>query len=121
MLVVLAWFERDILRDRVRAKKGEGVGTPVLPPFPWTVNGDLLTAVPDLHQLQRSPRSPIRRTGLHEGARLCEKPPGRHPCLLEVEWGAEALVHQQGARHDVDARRQSRGLPGLRFEGAVRE
>ena len=44
------------------------------------------------------------------------------PCLLEVEWGTEAPVHQQGARHDVDALRQSRGfLPGLRFEGAVHE
>ena len=27
----------------------------------------------------------------------------------------------RGARHDVDALRQSRGLPGLRFEGAVHE
>ena len=52
MLVVFAWLERDILRDRARAKKGEGAGTPVLPPFPWTVNGDLLIAVPYLHQPQ---------------------------------------------------------------------
>ena len=27
MLAVFAWFERDILRDRARAKKGEGVRT----------------------------------------------------------------------------------------------
>ena len=25
--------------------------------------------------------------GLHNRSRLCEKPPGRPPCLLEVEWG----------------------------------
>ena len=60
-------------------------------------------------------------SGLRKRSRLCEKPPERPPCLLEVEWGTEAPVHQQGARHDVDARRQSRGLPGLRFEGAVHE
>ena len=41
------------------------------------------------------------------------------PAYWSVEWGTEAPVHQQGARHDVDALRQSRGLPGLRFEGAV--
>ncbi len=26
-------------------------------------------------------------SGLHKRTRLCEKPPGRPPCLLEVEWG----------------------------------
>ena len=46
---------------------------------------------------------------------------GNRHLRLSERAATEAPVHQQGARHDVDARRQSRGLPGLRFEGAVHE
>ena len=46
---------------------------------------------------------------------------GNRHLRLSERAATEAPVHQQGARHDVDALRQSRGLPGLRFEGAVHE
>ena len=40
---------------------------------------------------------------------------GNRHLRLSERAAAEAPVHQQGARHDVDTRRQSRGLPGLLF------
>ena len=66
------------------------------------------TAQPGPSQWPLSERAvPLRRGNRH--LRLSERA------------ATEAPVHQQGARHDVDALRQSRGLPGLRFEGAVHE
>ena len=46
---------------------------------------------------------------------------GNRHVRLSERAATEAPVHQQGARHEVDALRQSRGLPGLRFEGTVHE
>ena len=65
-------------------------------------------------------RSPARRSGRFPKRAVPLRRGNRHLRLSERA-AAEAPVHQQGARHDVDARRQSRGLPGLRFEGAVHE
>ena len=64
--------------------------------------------------------APARRSGRFPKERFRYDRGNRH-LLLSERAATEAPVHQQGARHDVDALRQSRGLPGLRFEGAVHE
>ena len=65
-------------------------------------------------------RSPARRRGRFPKERF-RYDAGTDTYSCPERAATEAPVHQQGARHDVDALRQSRGLPGLRFEGAVHE
>ena len=65
-------------------------------------------------------RSPARRSGRFPKERF-RYDAGTDTYACPNGQQLKPLYISRGARHDVDALRQSRGLPGLRFEGAVHE